>query len=267
MSKTVIIKGAGDIATGIACRLYRSGFRVVMTEIFRPTVIRRTVAFAEAVYEGRTEVEGITAVRTEPDRVEESLDAGLIPVLVDPEASSARRIACVALVDAILAKKNTGTALSDAPVVIAIGPGFIAGKDVHAVIETMRGHYLGRVILAGSALPNTGAPGEIGGYTVERVLRAPAGGIFRGLRRIGDAVRSGDAIAMVDGQTVPATIDGILRGLLHDGLKVYRGMKIGDIDPRCKPEHCFSVSDKARAVGGGVLEAILSLTKLVEKDR
>jgi len=162
-----------------------------------------------------------------------------------------------------LAKKNTGTSIQDAALVVGVGPGFIAGQDVHAVVETMRGHDLGRVITRGSAQPNTGVPGAIGGYTTERVLRAPVAGVFEGVCRIGDLAARGDIIGWIGPEPVYATIDGILRGLLQDGLQVEKGMKIGDIDPRCQPENCLTISDKARAVGGGVLEALLWLGAII----
>lgn len=257
MRELVIVKGAGDLATGIAHRLFRSGFEIIMTEVAQPMVIRRTAAFAEAVFSGQMVVEGVVAVKTELIDVLQIIDRGQIPVVVDPQGLVVNMYKPLAVVDGILAKKNMGTQLSDAPIVIGVGPGFTARQDVHAVVESKRGHYLGRVITEGQALPNTGVPGEIGGYTKERILRAPCQGIFTSIGKIGDKVLAGDIVAYVDGQPVAASITGILRGLLHDQLTVQEGMKIGDIDPRCIPEHCFSISDKARAIGGGVLEAIL----------
>ena len=257
MRELVVIKGAGDLATGIAHRLFRSGFKILMTELAQPMVIRRTAAFAEAVFSGQAIVEDVVAVKTEMADVLQVIHKGQIPVVVDPQGLVISMYKPLAVVDAILAKKNMGTQLTDAPIVIGVGPGFTAGGDVHAVVESMRGHYLGRVMTEGQALPNTGVPGEIGGYTKERILRAPCQGIFTGVSRIGDQVAAGDLVAYVDHQPVIAGITGILRGLLHDELMVDAGMKIGDIDPRCIPEHCFSISDKARAIGGGVLEAIL----------
>jgi xanthine dehydrogenase accessory factor len=254
---TILIKSGGDIATGIAHRLHVSGYRVVITELPEPTVIRRMVAFAAAVYEQECQVEGVTAKCVGLAEVEGCLADGVIPVLVDPEGRTLFHLRPDAMVDAILAKCNTGSALVDAPVVIGIGPGFEAGRDVHAVVETMRGHDLGRVITNGFALPNTGQPGEIGGYSLERLLRAPCDGVFATVRVIGDTVAAGEVVARVAGQPVVAQIGGVLRGMLFDGLTVKTGMKIGDIDPRCCKEHCFSISDKARAVGGGVLEALL----------
>ncbi|MBC8015363.1 MAG: EF2563 family selenium-dependent molybdenum hydroxylase system protein [Sporomusaceae bacterium] len=257
MRELVIIRGAGDLATGIAHRLFRSGFKILMTELAQPMVIRRTAAFAEAVFSGQMIVEDVVAVKTEMADVLQVIHKGQIPVVVDPQGLVISMYKPLAVVDAILAKRNMGTQLTDAPIVIGVGPGFTAGGDVHAVVESMRGHYLGRVITEGQALPNTGVPGEIGGYTKERILRAPCQGIFTGVSRIGDRVTAGGVVAYVGDQPVIAGITGILRGLLHDKLVVNAGMKIGDIDPRCIPEHCFSISDKARAIGGGVLEAIL----------
>ncbi|MCL2562902.1 MAG: selenium-dependent molybdenum cofactor biosynthesis protein YqeB [Oscillospiraceae bacterium] len=256
----VVIKGAGDIATGVAVRLWRARFQVVMTEVPQPTTVRRTVSFSQAVYDGAARVEGIEAVRiSSADEAETFLRIGRIPVLVDAEAACVRLLAPDAVVDAILAKRNPGTAISDAPVVVGVGPGFTAGADCHAVVETERGHDLGRVILEGSAAPNTGVPGEIGGYDLQRVLRAGSAGVFRQVLEIGTRVNAGDVVGTIDGAPVVSEINGILRGVLASGISVKPGMKCGDVDPRCEPGHCHSVSDKARAVGGGVLEAILRL--------
>ena len=256
----VVIRGGGDIATGIALRLYRSGMEVVLCEREQPTAIRRTVAFSEAVRLGETEVEGVAARRAELEEIPELLELGIVPVLVDPEAELALALAPDALVDAILANRNLGTTADMAPAVVAVGPGFTAGEDCHAVVETMRGHYLGRVLYEGSALPNTNVPGLIGGYAGERVLRAPADGVFQGALAIGDRVEAGDVAGYVDGVPMACTIGGVLRGLLADGVRVHRGMKSGDVDPRCEADHCWLVSDKALAVGGGVLEAVLRLS-------
>ncbi len=253
----VLIKGAGDLGTGVAVRLWRCGFGVIMTEIAEPTVIRRTVAFAEAVYAGRAVVEGIEARRVDgtPD-VPECLRRGAIPVLVDSEGTIGRSLGADVVVDATLSKRNVGTRLADAPIVIALGPGFKAGVDAHAVVETNRGHNLGRVILEGEAEPDTGVPGVIAGAGSERVLRAPKEGRFLAARAIGDRVLAGEAVGSVEGAPVVAAIGGILRGLLRSGLRVEAGLKIGDVDPRAVPEHCHTISEKALAIGGGVLEAI-----------
>lgn len=256
-----VIRGAGDLATGVALRLWRAHIQVVMTEVERPTAIRRTVCFSQAIVHGETVVEGVRARRAEcPAQALEFLRDGVIPVLADPEAACIPALKPDAVADAILAKKNLGTKITDAPVVVGVGPGFTAGVDCHAVVETMRGHYLGRALYEGSAQPNTGIPGLIGGFAGERVLRAPADGVFHQLLDIGAQVKIGDVAATVNGQPMVCTLDGVLRGILADGTPVFKGMKSGDIDPRCKIEHCYCASDKALAVGGGVLEAILDLS-------
>ena len=259
MALTVLIRGAGDIASGIALRLWRAGcFRIMMTETAQPTTIRRTVAFSEAVRLGECRVEEVTARRA--DSLEEAqrlLSRGFLPVLIDPQNIRRAALRPDAEVDAILAKRNLGTAITDAPVVVGVGPGFTAGLDCHAVVETMRGHTLGRVYYKGAALPNTNIPGLIGGFAGERVLRAPADGVFESTRAIGDLVEAGETVGHVAGKPMTATISGVLRGLLADGVSVRAGMKSGDVDPRGKAEYCTLVSDKALCVGGGVLEAIL----------
>lgn len=257
----IVIRGAGDIATGIALRLWRAGIRVVMTDLPQPTAIRRTVAFSTAVVHGEALVEDVAARRAEsPQEALGLLAEGVIPVLADPEGACIPALGPDAVVDAILAKRNLGTRMTDAPVVVGVGPGFTAGEDCHAVVETMRGHDLGRALYKGSAQPNTGVPGLIGGFAGERVLRAPADGVFHPLLDIGAQVRMGDVAAQVDGVPMACTLDGVLRGILPEGTPVHRGMKAGDIDPRCKIEHCCRASDKALAVGGGVLEAVLRLS-------
>lgn len=256
----ILIKGAGDIATGIAVRLKNAGMQVVMTEIAIPTTVRRSVAFSRAVYEGSAVVENITArLVLDFAQIPAVLQRDEIPVLIDPRCEVLKSIHFDAVVDSILAKKNLSTDPTQAPVVIGVGPGFSVPQDCHCVIETQRGHDLGRCIYQGCAAKNTGIPGEIGGYTVERLLRAPCDGIFHPILAIGEAVKAGQTVAIVDDQPVTAQIDGIVRGLLQDNVPVKAGMKSGDIDPRGCYEHCFTVSDKARAVGGGVLEAILHL--------
>ncbi len=256
-----VIRGAGDIATGIALRLWRAGIRVVMTDLPQPTAIRRTVAFSQAIIHGEAAVEDVTARRADtPAQALELLRGGEIPVLADPEGACISVLRPAAVVDAILAKKNLGTQITDAPVVVGVGPGFTAGTDCHAVVETMRGHYLGRVIYKGSAQPNTGVPGLIGGFAGERVLRAPADGVFHQILEIGAQVKTGAAAAEVNGVPMTCTLDGVLRGILAEGTPVRKGMKAGDIDPRCRLEHCYCASDKALAVGGGVLEAVLRLS-------
>jgi xanthine dehydrogenase accessory factor len=254
----IAIKGAGDLATGVAIRLFRCGFAVVMTETAAPTAIRRTVAFAEAVYAGDATVEEVRAVCVAgAEQASALLAQRLVPILVDPSARIVSELHPAVIVDAIIAKRNCGTSMADAPFVIGLGPGFTAGVDVHAVIETNRGHHLGRVILDGSAEPNTGRPGTISGTSWQRVLRAPATGTLVPYRGIGDPVRVGDLIATVAGQAVAAPLSGVLRGLIHERAPVHEGMKIGDVDPRGEREYCFTVSDKSLAIAGGVLEAVL----------
>jgi xanthine dehydrogenase accessory factor len=260
----VAVKGAGDLATGVMHRLFRAGFTVMATELPQPTVLRRTVAFAEAVTLGQMTVEGVTACHANSvEEVQAALANGLIPIMVDPAGNVLRQLQPQVLVEATLSKYNSGITINDAPIVIALGPGYEAGKDAHAVIETNRGHNLGRVYLQGCAEPDTGVPGTIGGFASERLLRAPCAGRLYGVRQIGDHVQAGETVAVVqsDAGTTPitATISGILRGLVRDGLVVNTGMKVGDIDPRAVREHCFTISDKSRAVAGGVLEAILHL--------
>ncbi|TYP51594.1 selenium-dependent molybdenum cofactor biosynthesis protein YqeB [Thermosediminibacter litoriperuensis] len=257
---SVLIRGAGDIASGIAHRLFRCGFSVYMTEIPAPTSIRRKVAFSEAVYDGEAEVEGVKAVlaRSVEDAINLSRN-GLIPVLVDPDLKCLEGLKPVVLVDSILAKKNLGTRKSMAPVVIGVGPGFTAGEDCHAVVESLRGHDLGRVIMKGRAAENTGIPGEVMNYTLERVIYAPAAGRIRLVRDIGSPVNEGELIAMIGNVEVRTKIGGVLRGIIRNGFEVWKGMKIGDVDPRGIVEHCYTISDKARAIAGGVLEAALYL--------
>lgn len=253
----VLVRGAGDLATGCAVRLSRSGFAVVMTELAEPTAVRRTVAFSEAVVAGTATVEGVVARRVDAAAARRVVRGGEVALVVDPDGRRVAGLVPDVVVDARMAKRNLGTRRRDAPIVIGLGPGFVAGQDVHAVIETNRGHALGAVILAGAAEPNTGVPGEIGGHGAERLLRAPATGRLRAFREIGERVEAGDAVGEVEGEPVQARIGGVLRGFLRDGSAVRAGQKIGDVDPRAKREHCFTVSDKARAVAGGVLEAVL----------
>ncbi|RME47612.1 MAG: EF2563 family selenium-dependent molybdenum hydroxylase system protein [Deltaproteobacteria bacterium] len=259
-SVRILIRGGGDLATGVGWRLARCGFSVVMTEIERPTVLRRSVAFAEAIYEGETIVEGIRARRIPPAAIEAVLSTGEIPILVDPELATLPRLSPRILIDARMLKgrlDDRPTRLEDAPFVVGLGPGFDAGTDVHVVVETQRGHHLGRVLYHGSASPDTGRPGVIAGESERRVLRAGRDGIFRTDRRIGTTVQAGEVIGDVEGMPVRAQISGIVRGLLHTGLPVRRRMKLGDIDPRGDPAYCFTISDKSLAVAGGVLEAVL----------
>lgn len=257
----ILIKGAGDLASGIACRLHECGFSIVMTDLAVPTTVRRTVAFSRAIYEGKTQIENTVGILcSNLDDINSAIANNNIAVIVDPMAEIRKEYKPDVVVDAIIAKKNLGTDINDARVVIGVGPGFTAGADCHCVIETKRGHYLGKCIYQGSAIANTGIPGDIGGYTVERILRAPADGVFEPSVDIGCRVEQGDICGYVAGIPMVSSIAGVVRGLLQNGVVVTQGMKAGDVDPRCEEAHCMSVSDKARAIGGGVLEAILHLS-------
>jgi xanthine dehydrogenase accessory factor len=254
-----LIRGAGEMASGVAHRLHQSHFKICMIEIPHPLAVRREVTFSEAIYEGEKEVEGVRAkLISKTEEIKSVWEKSKIPILVDPDGKKTRSfLKPNVLVDGIMAKKNLGTQINDAPLVIGLGPGFSAGKDVHIVIETNRGHHLGKMILSGSAESDTGIPGEIGGYTMERLLRTTKKGIFHPQKSIGDRVNKGSVVAVVEDFPIIAKISGVVRGLLREGVEVRKGMKVGDIDPRGKKESCFTISDKARAIGGGVLEAIL----------
>ncbi|MCD8351774.1 MAG: EF2563 family selenium-dependent molybdenum hydroxylase system protein [Planctomycetaceae bacterium] len=256
--RPIIIKGAGEMATGVAVRLYRAGFRhLLMLEVAQPMAVRRAVSFCEAVYDGEQSVEGVAATLLVAD--DESVHAwerGRIAVAVDPDWTWLDRLQPAVSIDAVIAKRNLGTRKDEAPLVVALGPGFTAGRDAHYVVETQRGHNLGRLLASGIAEPNTGIPGNIGGYTRERVLRAPTDGTVEDALAIGDTVAAGDVVCTVDGEPVKAAIPGVVRGMIRPGILVRTGMKIGDIDPRGEKSYCFTVSEKARALGGAVLEAV-----------
>lgn len=256
----VLIKGAGDLASGVACRLYNAGFSIIMTDLPVPTAVRRTVSFSRAMYEETAVVEGIIARRC--GDIKEALQVVKnkeIAIITYDMTGIYEEYKPDVVVDAIIAKKNLGTTINDAKIVIGVGPGFTANMDCHCVVETKRGHYLGRCIYDGSAIANTGIPGDIGGYTTERILRAPVEGIFEPALEIGSVVNKGDICGYVDGVPMKSQISGVVRGLLQSGVSVYEGMKAGDVDPRCEVAHCATVSDKARSIGGGVLEAIMHL--------
>jgi xanthine dehydrogenase accessory factor len=254
----VLVRGGGEMASGIAHRLRSCHMHVMITEIAAPTAVRRTVAFAEAVYDGAQTIEGITARRADSvAEIEAVWQRGEIPVVVDAGAAIRSEIKPAVIVDAIMAKKNCGTSIHDAGVVIGVGPGFRAGVDVHAVVESNRGYHLGRVIWQGEAEPDTGVPAPVAGYAQDRVLRAPKGGIFNPQRAIGDVVDVGEVIGSVEGVPIRTAIAGLIRGMLRSGLRARAGMKIGDVDPRLERGYCYKISDKSRAIGGGVLEAIL----------
>ncbi len=248
------------MASGIACRLHQANFkRIVMLETASPLAVRRQVSFSEAVYEKTQAVEELTAERiSSVKELEATWKTGRIAVTVDPDWQFLKLFSFDVTVDAILAKKNLGTNRNEAGLVIGLGPGFTAGEDVHRVIETRRGHNLGRILTTGKAEENTGIPGNIGGYTSERVLRAPGNGIFNPLKSIGDRVVAGTIIGTVGDVPVQAQIGGIVRGLIRGDIETTAGLKLGDIDPRGNPDFCGSVSEKARAIGGAVLEAILN---------
>lgn len=267
MNHLVIVRGGGDIATGTIMKLYQCGFSVLILEIPNPSAIRRNVAFSEAVYQGTQTVEHLTCYLAEDSAQAASfLAEGKLTMLIDPDGRCLKDFRPLALVDGILAKKNLGTTRDMAPITVALGPGFCAGADVDAVIETQRGHNLGRVIYHGSAAPNTGIPGKIAGFDKERVIHSPVAGILRNVASITDTVQKGETIAVIEtvqGEIpVEATLTGLLRGLIRDGYPVTKGFKIADIDPRADEyNNCFTVSDKARCIAGGVLEAILHLKK------
>jgi len=266
MNVIVLMRGAGDLASGVALRLYRSGFRVIMTELAQPVVVRRMVSFAEAIYRGEFEVEEVVAKHAEElSEVQDIFIAGKIPILVNPEGSIIDRLkentwdsSRFVLIDGRMIKQKPERGLDQADLVIGLGPGFTAGEDCHAIVETKRGHFLGRVIWHGSAQADTGVPESVRNYSIERVLRAPTDGVMHGQAEIGEHISPGQIVAIVDSQPIKAPFRGVLRGLLHPGLTVTQGSKIGDLDPRDDPRYCWLVSDKSLAVGGGVLEAILA---------
>ena len=266
----LVVRGGGDLASGVIHRLYRCGYRVLILECARPSAIRREVAFCEAVYDGEAFVEGVLSHRIErADQCEAVWAAGEIPLLVDETGDAIRELHPAAVIDAILAKRNLGTSCDMAPLTIALGPGFTAGEDVDYVVETQRGHDLGRIIEEGEAAPNTGIPGVIAGYGKERVIHSPAAGILRARAGIGDLVEKGQVIAVVEmedscsdtAQVVPvyASLTGVLRGIIRDGYRVPKGMKIADIDPRKEQKkNCSTISDKARCIAGSVVEILLA---------
>jgi len=258
----IIVRGGGDMATAVIHRLWRAGFRILVLETENPAAIRRQVAISEAVYEGKVSVEGMRAVHIASlNEMEAVFSAGDVPLLVDPQGDVIDMLHPDVVIDAIIAKKNLGTRMNMAPLTVALGPGFEAGKDVHAVIETMRGHNLGRVIEKGFAAPNTGIPGTIGGYAAERVIHAQAAGIMKNVHQIGDYIQAGEIIAVIETEReqipVTATITGLIRGLIRNGFSVTKGFKIADIDPRKEEyQNCFTISDKARCIAGSVLELV-----------
>jgi xanthine dehydrogenase accessory factor len=252
-----VVRGGGDLATGVVQRLAAAGFPVIVLELEQPRVVRRLAAVAEAMFAGEARIETLVARRASPEEAVR-MTGGVIPVVADPAGAALASLRPQVVVDARMAKAPLDTSRATAPFVVALGPGFVAGEHCSAVIETHRGHDLGRVIWRGAALPDTGEPEAVLGQGSVRVLRAPADGVLHARAKIGAIVEAAAVVADVGGQPVRAPFRGCLRGLLHDGLAVVRGEKIGDVDPRCEPRYCDTISDKARAVGGGVLEAVLA---------
>jgi xanthine dehydrogenase accessory factor len=255
----IIIRGGGDLATGVAVRLHRCGFDIVVLEIQQPLAVRRSVAFAEAIYSGEIEVGGVKGIFVpDSEQIPQLRTERVVPVLVDPAANLGIQISASALVDGRMRKTPPETTLDSSLFTIGLGPGFTAGVNCHAVIETNRGHNMGRVIWQGGAEPDTKVPETVAGFNVDRVLRAPVSGLLDGGKEIGSMIKAGDEIIRVGGVPVEAPFDGALRGLVHDGVSIEAAAKIGDLDPRGDPSYCFSISDKSLAVGGGALEALLS---------
>lgn len=258
-----LLRGGGDLATGVAARLHRAGVQVLVTEIEKPLAVRRLVALAEAVYAGQVEIEDLAGRRAEATEGVEAVWArGEIPVRVDPDADSLAHFEFDALIDARMRKRPPETGLDAAPLVVGLGPGFTADEDCHAVVETNRGHHMGRVFWQGQAESDTGVPEPVRGYDVDRVLRAPADGVLQGKVQLARTISEGDVIAQVGDTVLEAPFGGVLRGLLHDGVRVRQGMKVGDLDPRGEASYCYQISDKALAVGGGALEALLSRPRI-----
>lgn len=254
-----IVRSGGDIASGVIQKLHRSGFRVLILETENPTSIRRTVCFSEAVFNGKMEIEGITSVLVKnEEEIIKSWEKDLVPLIVDPNGNYIDILKPFAVIDSILAKKNLGMKKNLAPITIGIGPGFEANIDVHIVVESNRGHNLGKLIFEGSAEKNTGMPGNVAGFTFERVLYSPCDGILTSNHEIGEVVKKGDIVAVVNGENIYSKIDGLIRGLIRNGTYVTEGFKVGDIDPRVEQaKNCYTISDKACSIGGAVLEALM----------
>lgn len=262
-SETVVIRGGGDLASGIAYTLFTCGFNIIMLEIASPLAVRRTVSFAQAVFDGKAIVEDIEAIQVEgTEDIFDCWNEKCIPIMVDENCRILDNVKPDILIDCIMAKKNLGTTINMAPITIGIGPGFTAGLDVHAVIETKRGHDLGRIILNGCAEENTSLPGSILGYDLERLIKSPISGRVKTIKNIGDLVKKDNIICFINNKPVSAQINGILRGLVMNNIFVEKDVKIGDIDPRCKKEYCYTISDKARTIAGSTLQAILYFKNL-----
>ncbi len=265
---TILVRGGGDLASGVIYRLHRAGFSVIVTELPKPKLVRRTVSYGEAIWSNSVTIEGITAHQSDKlDSVSDILNIGALPVLVEPTKQVIELLEPIIVVDARMEKQPLDSSLDDAPLVVALGPGYVTGKHCHAVVETKRGHTLGRVIWDGKAQPDTSIPGTINAQTNSRVLRAPDSGFVQAEKQIGDHVRQGETIASINHNKIIAPFNGILRGLVHSEVNVEPGMKIGDLDPRANRDNCFTISDKALAIGGGVLEAVLSTPHIQDRLR
>ncbi len=262
----VLIRGGGDLASGVAFRLHKSGFKVVIIELPKPLAVRRMASFSEAIFAGEVTIEGITAKKVseidDPLRVLQLLSKGRIPVLIDPDGKSVQSVHPSVIVDARMLKIAPEALKHTAKLYIGLGPGFIGGANCHAAIETQRGPWLGRVLWDGPPQPDSGTPEAVGEKQTERVLLAPADGALMAMKAIGDLVRQGETLAELNGQPIKAPFSGVLRGLIHPDVEIHKGMKIGDLDPRNDPQLCNHISDKALSIGGGVLEAILSKAEL-----
>ena len=265
MSELIIVRGGGDLASGVIQKFHRSGFRVVVLEVEKPSFIRRTVCYGEAVYQKEIILEESKAVLAHGiDEIDKILDGGNITVIVDPRGETIKKLKPLAVIDAILAKKNLGTSIHMAPITVGLGPGFTAGEDVDIVVETMRGHDLGRLIFSGEAKKNTGVPGVIKGYGRERVIYSEVDGVIKNIKNIGDLVEKDEIIALINNTEVRSPLTGILRGLIKDRYEVPQGFKIGDVDPRKdEQQNCCTISDKARNIGGAALEAVLYLRRKI----
>ena len=258
----VIVRGGGDVATGTIQKLKRVGFDVLVLEIERPTCIRGNVAVAQAIFEGEIQIEDIEAIYCKDrSQIEKAFAEDKIAVTIDPKGRFIEEMEPICVIDGILAKKNLGTKKDMAPITIGLGPGFIAGEDVDLVIETNRGHDLGRLIFEGPAAPNTGNPGNINGFTTERILRSTGDGRLHILKDLGSVVKKGEAVATVSGEEIYAGLDGMIRGMINEGSQVTKGMKVGDVDPRVIPRNVGTISDKARLIGGGSLEGLLIMKR------
>ncbi|MEW9123127.1 MAG: selenium-dependent molybdenum cofactor biosynthesis protein YqeB [Thermotaleaceae bacterium] len=267
-NELIVVRGGGDLATGTIHKLHRCGFRLLVLEVAKPTSIRRKVSFSEAIYEGSIEIEGIKALHvSDLNEIKKAWNQGEIPVMIDPQGMYIEQLHPKVVIDGIIAKKNLGTTKGMADITIALGPGFTAGKDVDVVIETSRGHDLGRLIFEGEAKKNTGVPGMIKGYSKERVVYAPYDGPIENRRDIGDIVEKDEIIAYIGNIPIEAKIHGLLRGIIRNGTEVKAGLKIADIDPRTSEQsNCYTISDKARNIAGGVLEAILYMKNIKKQD-